>query len=280
MGKAKKLYKKARDYTNLSRVLENEGRFSKAVEVFDEAGKRFEALEKAKKFEQEEFILEENFRSKELASKYVKIINSQKRRKNEDLIKVVKYLPLELRLKYLKQASLFEEAVAEHLHAGQHKQAERVMSAQGMYDMAIKEAKKRGNKSIEADFTLEKILSLINAGEKISVELINSVSQCGIKELKAEAHLLHSRVTQDKSKAMLALTVYQECMNPIGKLESYSQLLQCGQTLHTYTVDIIRSCSTVRQVTVSLLSAGKRTASDDKNIKQALDFYHIRKEGK
>ena len=49
MGKAKKLYKKARDYTNLSRVLENEGRFSKAVEVFDEAGKRFEALEKAKK---------------------------------------------------------------------------------------------------------------------------------------------------------------------------------------------------------------------------------------
>ena len=78
MGKAKKLYKKARDYTNLSRVLENEGRFSKAVEVFDEAGKRFEALEKAKKFEQEEFILEENFRSKELASKYVKIINSQK----------------------------------------------------------------------------------------------------------------------------------------------------------------------------------------------------------
>ena len=83
MGKAKKLYKKARDYTNLSRVLENEGRFSKAVEVFDEAGKRFEALEKAKKFEQEEFILEENFRSKELASKY-------------DSQRVVKYLPLEL----------------------------------------------------------------------------------------------------------------------------------------------------------------------------------------
>ena len=77
-----KIVQKARDYTNLSRVLENEGRFSKAVEVFDEAGKRFEALEKAKKFEQEEFILEENFRSKELASKYVKIINSQKRRKN------------------------------------------------------------------------------------------------------------------------------------------------------------------------------------------------------
>ena len=274
------MYKKARDYSNLSRLLENEGRFSRAVEVFDEAGKRFEALEKAKKFEQEEFTLEESFRSKELASKYVKSINSQKRRKNEDLIKVVKYLPLELRLKYLKQASLFEEAVVEHLHARQHKQAERVMSAQGMYDMAIKEAKKRVNKSIEAHFTLEKILSLINAGEKISVELINSVSQCGIKELKAEAHLLHSRVTQDKSKAILALTVYQECMNPIGKLESYLQLLRCGQALRTFTVDIIRSCSTVRQVTVSLLSAGKRTASDDKNIKQALDFYHIRKEGK
>ena len=276
------MYKKARDYSNLSQLLENEGSFSEAVKVFDEAGKRFEALEQAKRFEQEEYALEENFRSKELASKYAKSLMSLKKTRNEELIIVVRYLSLELRLKYLKQAGLFEEAVAEHLNAGQHKQAERVMSAQGMYDMAIKQAKNRGNKSDEALFTLEKILSLINEGKKIPVELIDCVSQCGNKELKAEAHLLHARDTQNKNKAMSALRGYQECTNPIGKLESYLQLLDCGHALHThaYTVDIIRTCSTVKQVTDSLLSAGKRTASDDKNIKQALDFYHILKEGK
>ena len=208
---------------------------------------------------------------------------SQKRRRNdEELIKVVRYLPLELRLKYLKQVGLFEEAVAEHINAGQHKQAERVMSAQGMYDLAIKQAKARSDKSVEARFTLEKILSLINDDKKIPVEFINCVSQCGIKELTAEAHLLHARDTRDKSKAMSALRGYQESMNPIGKLESYLQLLHCGHALRTHadTVNIIRACSTVKLVTDSLLSARKRTASDDKNIKQALDFYHIRKEGK
>ena len=269
------MYENAKDYSNLSRLLENEERFSEAVEVFDKVGKRFEALEKAKTLEQSGFTLKENFTSKELASKYVK---TQKRIRNEEFIKVVRYLPLELRLKYLKQRCLFEEAVDEHLKAGQHKQAVRVMSAQGKYDMAIEQAKKRGDKSVEARFTVEKILSLIERNE-IPVKLIDCVSQCGIKELTAEAHLLYAKVTQEKTKAIFAFKVYQECMNGVGKLESYLQLLRCGQALSAHTADVIETCSTVRQVTVSISSVGKRTASDDKNIKQALDFYHIRKEG-
>ena len=274
------MYENAKDYSNLSRLFENEERFSEAVGVFDKVGKRFEALEKAKAFEQSGFTLKENFTSKELASKYVKMILTQKRRRNEELIKVVRYLPLELRLKYLKQTGLFKEAVDEHLKAEQHKQAVRVMSAQGKYDMAIEQAKKRGDKSVEARFIVENILSLINERKEIPVELIDSVSQCGIKELTAEAHLLHAKVTQEKTKAIFAFKVYQECMNGVGKLESYLQLLRCGQALSARTADIIETCSTVRQVTVSISSVGKRTASDDKNIKQALDFYHIRKEGK
>ena len=284
MGKARKIYRKTRDYENLTRVLEKEQKYSEVVAEWDKIDKRFDALEKAKEYEMNGYVLDKNMCAKELASKYAKLIFAQKKRRNEELVKVVQYLPLELRLKNLKLAGLFEEALDVHLGAGQHKQAERLMSAQGFYNKAIKLAKKRGDKETEASFKFQQALSLIHKEpETFSRELkeqLNYVSKCGFVELEGHAHLLLAKITRQKTSATSARIAFQRCINIVGELESFYQLLQCGQNLQQYTVIIIRSCSDVNRVVKSLRTSGKKTASDDKNIKQALTFYHIYKEGK
>ena len=284
MGKARKIYRRTRDYENLTRVLEKEQKYSEVIAEWDKIGKRFDALEKANEFEMKGYDLDKNMCTRELASKYAKSIFAQKKRRNDELIRVVRYLPLELRLKNLKLAGLFEEAVDVHVNAKQFKQAERLMSAQGLHEKAIKLAKKRGDKESEASFKFQQALSLTLEGpEKFIGELkenLADVSKCGFVELKGHAHLLHSRITQQKTSANFALLAFQKCINIVGELESFYQLSQCGQNLKPHTFIIIRSCTQVNKIVKSLRSSGKKTVSDDRNIKQALTFYHIYKEGR
>ena len=284
MGKARKIYRRARDCENLTRVLEKEQKYSEVVIEWDKIGKRLKALEKANEYEMKGYALEKNVCARELASKYVKFLFALKKRPNEELVRVVKYMPLELRLKNLKLAGLFEEAVDVHINAKQFKQAERLMSAQGLHYKAIKLAKNRGDKETEAWFKFQQALSLIIKGhEKFSGEIkenLTCVLKCGFVELEGHAHLLHARITQQKTSANSALIAFQRCINFVGALESFYQLSQCGQNLKPHIVIIIRSCSEVNKIVKSLRTSGKKTASDDKNIKQAFTFYHIYKEGR
>ena len=283
MGKARKIYRRARDCENLTRVLEKEQKYSEVVAEWDKIGKRLKALEKANEYEMKGYALEKNVCARELASKYIKLLFTLKKRPNEELVRVVKYMPLELRLKNLKLAGLFEEAVDVHINAKQFKQAERLMSAQGLHGKAIKLAKKRGDKETEAWFKFQQALSLIIKGhEKFSgeiKEILTCVLKCGFVELEGHAYLLHARITQQKTSANSALIAFQRCINFVGALESFYQLSQCGQNLKPHIVIIIRSCSEVNKIVKLLRTSGKKTASDDKNIKQAFTFYHIYKEG-
>ena len=265
-----------------NKTFEKDQKFSEAIEYLDGAGKKFGAFENVEECERRGFTLDSS--SRELASRYYETI-SQRKMQNKELTELMKYLPVELRLKYLKQAGLFDEAVDVHINAKQFKQAERVMFAQGLHDKAIKLAKRRGDKKTEALFKFQRALSLNLKGSEHFIgelkENLADVSKCGFVELEGHAHLLLARITQQKTSATSALLAFQRRINIVGELESFYQLLQCGQNLKPHTFIIIRSCTQVNNVVKSLKrSSGKKTASDDRNIKQALTFYHIYKEGR
>ena len=265
--------------------LEKDQKFSEAIEHLYGAGKKFEALKKAEEYERRGFTLNSSLCTRELASRYFEDFTSQRKTQNKELTEVTKYLPVELCLKYLKQAGLFDEAVDVHINAKQLKQAERVMSAQGLCKKAIKLSRKNGDKKMEALFRFRQVLSsmileLPENNEAVQEALVD-VLKCDFLEqkFKAQTYLLLAKITQDSSRANSAIKAFKTCKCVAGEIESYLQLLRCGQNLLKRTVDIINSCSQVRQVTVSLSSTTK-TISDERNINEVLLFYHLYKEGK
>ena len=284
-------YKKGKDLDSCVRLLEQTHEYNRALKVLSENSKR-RALAKAAEYENWGIILDEEFTTKELsywcASLYAK-------RKDKDLLlEVLQYMSeTERRIRFMKEAQLFEEAFDEHVKEKQYKAAYRLASAQGWYHKAILLAKQQKDSKTVASFTLQKAitdyyrqtqeskLKQIQANSELMHEL-HSVTKSEDDYTKAQAYLLLGIFKEDVSFCKRARVTFKSLRHKVGEVEAFRAIAHLDVTRNESIRSVLDACHSAREAGNSLMNASNLSqvvqhAAEFYNLQEIRDVYHMPK---
>lgn len=264
---------RAKDYENIARIKQSMGDYSGAVRTYSQANKRLEALHLADKCVREGHQLDADVCIPQLASQYAKFYAH--RRDEHHLRKVIMYVPdAVLKATYLKLAELYEEAVDVYYKADLVNEANRLASAQELYDTAIAWAKKKEKKAMVDMFVLEKVAAQIYHKRDLEDDLkvlLEQLTKSETLPIKALACLLFGRAFNNIGMCRQALDLYRK-VNTVGQLESFHQMVRMKKD-HVL-VEIVEYCALANDLATSFRNSPK-SASHAKILQQAQEFYHL-----
>ena len=159
-SKACQVYLKAKDVENYTRIKEAREEYSSVVRTL--LGKPFmrkrDALMKAREYEELGIMLEPELSASKLSYSCAKFYSERKDK--ETLVDVLQYMPeVERRVRFLKEAKLYDRAFKEYERNKQYADAYRLAAAQGWFDKGQSLAQNVRDHNEQAVFILQKAKS-------------------------------------------------------------------------------------------------------------------------
>lgn len=281
--KAAQSYLKAKDYDNFARVQESRGEYDSVIRSL--LGKPFmrkrDALAKLDEYEKKGYHLDPKYTTSELSFSCAKFYSERKDK--HTLLEVLKYMPeQEKRLKFMKEAELYEEAYKDYVANKQFAGAYRLALAHGWHDKAIDLATQEGNELNRALFTLlgakSSYLNLpLNFSEKdvdsSLVSRLKKVAAFNDDLVKAEAHLLLGMMHKIPGPCIVAKGMFNLKKHKAGILEAFETVSTLGNVSDQ---DILDCCHVAKKASKTL-----REAMDmNIDVQQAVKFYGLQLVGK
>ena len=236
-AKAAQCFLKDRDFDNFARIKESQGEYDSVIKSLQ--GKPFmrkrEALAKADEYEKKGYKLDPKYTPSELSFSCAMFYSRHK--DNKILLEVLQYMPeQEKRIKFMKEAGLFNEAFNAYVEDKQSGDAYRLALAQGWFDRGIELARKEGDEVTESKFVVElaKDLHLREVEDVVSKnELVDQLKKvsCSAKDelLKAEANLVMGMLLKSSGPCITALLKFKMLKHKAGIIESFNQVTQLGK---------------------------------------------------
>ena len=295
-SKACQVYLKAKDLENFIKLKEARKEYSSIISTL--LGKPFmkkrDALMKAREYEELGISLEQELSASKLSYSCAKFYAERKDR--DTLVDVLQYMPeVERRVRFLKEAKLYDRAFKEYEQSKQYSDAYRLAAAQGWFDKGQTLARTVRDHNKEAVFILQKakskykhVLANQNKSNKqySTEQIVQEVGQDVINDLQyvkdkgkkqksvinTYATLLLGMITVDKSLCRLAWRTFKLLKHKIGELESFHQLQQLADESNQSVLEVCRLAKEVGKTF--------QNAKDiDNVVQQGLKFYDFQKVG-
>ena len=292
--KAAQSYLKGRDIENFARLKESAGHHDEVIRAL--MGKPFmrkrDALAKASEYEAQGIRLHQDLSSSELSYSCAKFYSE--RRDKDTLIEVLKHMPeVSRKVKFLKEAKIYDEAFKSLIENKEYKDAYRLASAQGtsrqsVYDSSdeswlhrgLKVAEHNKDESVRASFVFQmakveyKRLQGGDQGKASSdvVKHLNALLRHKDQHIKAQAYLLLGMLKKDVALCRTAWRSYNSLKNKVAELEAFNQVQQLASESDQTLLDM---CHISKEVGKTLMKANDIA----KVVKESLSFYGLQKIG-
>ena len=305
LGKACQSYLRAKDFDSFIRIKEARGEYISVIRTL--LGKPYmrkrDALMKTKEYEEQGIELGPDLSTSELSYTCAKFYSE--RRDRDTLVDVLQYMPeMERRVRFLKEAKLFDKAFEDYEQNKHFKDAYRLASAQGWFERGQTLARSTKDVSAEAMFILQRAKSkykhfmTIEAAKARSQgkgqsghvfdksQLVQAVGQDVIDDLSAlmgkgrkqknmwstYAALFLGMITADKNLCTLAWRTFRHLNHKIGEIEAFNQV----QKLTNESVQsVLEECHLVKEVGRTFV----RAKIINNVVQQGLKFYDLLKFG-
>ena len=271
----------------LAYLKEKEGDYSGAVQVFIDNNRRIDALRRSAAYERMGKPLDESVRVQQLAIKTAKAYAKPKDAKRLEV--VLEYVQdASQRIKFLKDVCLYSKASDLHIREHQFMEAYRIFSAQAMYSEGIKLAEEQKHLEMRAKFIFQAAVAHIGGtvGTMTDQQIINKLKELSEKcrdfNSKAQAYLLHGKMTDDAGFCQKAVTIYcREARNAIGEVESFNALVAVSspktKSEDAFIAMAVSACKAAKTVIDAIENQRSPTPSNEYCMKQVDDFYCLQR---
>ena len=291
--KAAQSYLRGKDIDNYARLKESVGQHGEVVRAL--MGKPFmrkrDALAKASEYENQGIKLHQDLSTSELSYSCAKFYSE--RRDKDTLIEVLTYMPeVSRKVKFLKEARLYENAFKTLVENKEFKDAYRLASAQGdskqilsdsdknWLQKGLRIAEENKDEAMRASFIfqmakIEYLYRQKNQQDKVESDVVKKLDSLLRKKdqlIKAQAYLLLGMLKRDVSFCRTAWRTYHSVNHKVGELEAFNQIQQLASESDQSLLDV---CHVAKETGNTLMKAN----DINKVVKEALSFYGLRKIG-
>ena len=290
LDKAAQCYLRGKDIDNYARLKENAGQHSEVVRAL--MGKPFmrkrDALAKASEYEKQGIKLHHDLSTSELSYSCAKFYS--KRGDKDTLIEVLAYMPeTSKRVKFLKEAELYDNAFEILVENKEFRSAYRLASAQTLSSEAwlrsgLRIAEENKDETMRASFIFQrakveyKKLQLKNHQDTLNSEVVERLHKLLLSKdrlTKAHAYLLLGMLKRTVSHCQYAWDIYHSESHKVGELEAFNQFLKLSFESDKLQSKIISMCHVAKEVGSTLM----RARDINKVVKEAVSFYGLQKIG-
>ena len=277
---------KSKDLDGCAKLKERAGDYSGAVKLFVSHNRRIDALGRAHAYESQGLLLEPDVSVAQLAHTFAKVYAKQKNM--SQLVKVLEYVAdISQKIRFLKEAHLYDKACEVHVQKGQLAEAYRILSAQAKYTRGIELAQEQGDEKILAKFVFQKAIADIvrNAGTIGDSEVVDRLTELSVNKdlsLQAKACLLLGKSTGNAALCSKAVEAYKTARNAVGEIEGFCALIEQSQQMDNRISLItmaIEACKAVQAVAKAIECKSRLTATGASILHQVEDFYGLQKQG-
>lgn len=289
LSKACQIYLKAKDFDNFIRVKEAKGEHCSVIRTL--LGKPYtrkrDALIKAHEYEELGIEMSPELSSSELSYSCAKFYSERKDR--DTLVDVLQYMPeMERRVRFLKEAKLFEKAFVEYENNSRYEDAYRLASAQAWFKRGQTLAHARKNFDQEALFILQiakfkykQFLTNMAAKTRSEVK-----GQEGQSANRADHSTSDQGVDKDELKQAVGQAVTDELSSLMGRGRKQKNVLSTCAVLLLGMITMDRSLCTLAWRTFKHLKhkVGEMEAFNqvqkltNESIQTVLEECHLAKE--
>lgn len=267
---------------------EKSGDYTGAIKLFITFNRRIDALAQAAEYEGKGIVLHHEVRVAHLAHTFAKMYSKHKDKTK--LLKVLGYMPdASQRIRFLKEAKLYNKACEVHIQQGQYAEAYRLLTAQAKYKDGIDLAEKQGDEEMAAKFTVQKaVAELISNGSIKDPDVVKRLQIIAGRpessQTKAQAGLLLGRSNKDASMCRKAFDLYKSFTPAckIGQVESFSAFTklkpQVDRPLQLIR-PMIEACKAAKSIQNAIENRQNPTASFARILQEVEDFYYLQKQG-
>ena len=269
--------------------MEQDGKYSEAVSLLVEHGRREEALKYSLRYENEGRELRNELRSSTLALRFAKQIcdQPQTQRSRNQLANVTKYIDdPEHRISYLKIAKKYREAFDILCTARKYDDACRLCMAQGWFDEGLKLAEGKKNQRWTLEFVFQKAISGISCNGKTDDEIskrLDSLTRGDTASIhiKAKSYLLLGRSRRELFFCQRALKCYTDAHNSPGCVEAFNLMIQFrkddAKNEIKQVLDICNRASLIIEVTSKVINQQPLGDAQRRTLTQIEEFYGLQK---
>ncbi len=290
--KAAQCYLRGRDIDNYSRLKVSVGQHGEVVRAL--MGKPFmrkrDALAKASEYEKQGIKLHQDLSTSELSYSCAKFYSE--RRDKDTLMEVLTYMPeVNRKVKFLKEARLYEYAFETLVENKEFKDAYRLASAQGSskqvldsdehwLQKGLRIAEENRDETMKVAFIFQRakveyMYKQKNHHDKVNGDVVDKLDTLLRKKdqlVKAQAYLLLGMLKRDVSLCRTAWRTYHSLNHKVGELEAFNQIQQLASESDQSLLDV---CYVAKETGNTLMKAN----DINKVVKEALSFYGLQKIG-
>jgi len=275
-------YKKVKDIDSCVRLKECAGQYNDALKILSDNSKR-KALVKAAEYESRGIKVHENYSTRELSYFCARIY--AKRKEKALLLEVLQYMSeITRRVRFMKEAELFEEAYDVYLQQGQYQDAYRLASAQGWHHKGILLARQQKDSGMEASFILQKatveycrqIHEGSFQGSQSNPKLFSDLRLVTRNEdpyTKAQGCLLLGIFEQDIILCRKARETFKLHRHKVGEVEAFRAM--ANLTNNESTRSVLDACLAAQEAGDSLMTRSHL----NQVVQHAVKFYNLQKVG-
>lgn len=275
-------YKKVKDIDSCVRLKECAGQYNDALKILSDNSKR-KALVKAAEYESQGIKVHENYSTRELSYFCARLY--AKRKEKALLLEVLQYMSeITRRVRFMKEAELFEEAYDVYLQQGQYQDAYRLASAQGWHHKGILLARQQKDSGMEASFILQKatveycrqIHEGSFQGSQSNPKLFSDLRLVTRNEdpyTKAQGCLLLGIFEQDIILCRKARETFKLHRHKVGEVEAFRAM--ANLTKNESTRSVLDACLAAQEAGDSLMTRSHL----NQVVQHAIKFYNLQKVG-
>jgi len=277
---------RSKNVEGCAKLREKAGDYSGVIKLFINFNCRIDALTHAAAYESKGIILPRDVSVAYLAHTFAKMYCKYKDKTK--LLKVLEYMPdASERIRFLKEANLFNKAVEVHIQHGQYAEAYQILTAQARHKEGIRLAEKQGDENMRARFTVQKAVSeLLSDGGLKDPDTVNRLQHIAVSQngdFKAQACLLLGRSNKDSTMCKKAFDLYKS-FNPchaIGEVESFIAFAELKPQLDKplqLIWPLIEACKSAKSILRAIENRKRPTASHSRILEEVEDFYSLQKQ--
>ena len=211
--------------------MEQEGHYNDAVNMLVVNNRRNEALECAKRYEEEGQVLESDLQASALAIRFAKEVCNQvpTQRSRNRLEKLAYFMnnPMD-RVYYLKIARKHRDAFNILCNEKEFNEAYRICAAQGWLDDGLKLAEEKKNDKWVVQFIFQKAIGGLVQDDKVDVATttrLHSLKNSKNDQVRAKACLLLGKSSHDFFLCRTAFGIYASTHNAAGCIEAFNLMI-------------------------------------------------------
>ena len=288
--RAAQCYLRGKDIDNYSRLKESVGQHGEVVRAL--MGKPFmrkrDALAKASEYEKQGIKLHHDLSTSKLSYSCAKFYSQ--RGDKDTLIEVLVYMPeTSKRVKFLKEAKLYDNAFEILVENKEFRSAYRLASAQTLSSEAwlqsgLRVAEENKDETMRASFIFQrakveyKKLQVKNHQDTLNSDVVQQLHKLLVSKdrlIKAHAYLLLGMLKRTVSHCRSAWDIYHSESHKVGELEAFNQFLKISFESDKLQSKIISMCHVAKEVGSTLM----RATDINKIVKEAVSFYGLQKIG-